>query len=106
MSERRRGNRFVIPEAAYGAFRMMQDVYVEQINADVFAILGEAPVSEPGNLQLELPRGMGERSVVNVEVVDSQIVLVGDVRRHRTILRVVDPLPRPEPAVEQAALRS
>ena len=106
MSERRRGNRFVIPEAAYGAFRMMQDVYVEQINADVFAILGEAPVSESGNLQLELPRGMGERSVVNVEVVDSQIVLVGDVRRHRTILRVVDPLLRPEPAVEQAALRS
>jgi len=105
MSERRRGNRFVIPEAAHGAFRMMQDVYVEQIDAEVFAILGEAPVSA-GNLQLELPRGLGERSVVNVEVVDSQIVLVGDVRRHRTILRVVDPLQRPEAAVEQAALRS
>ena len=31
-----------------------------------------------------------------------QIVLVGDVHRHRTILRVVDPLLRPE----QAALQS
>ena len=106
MSERRRGNRFVIPETAHGAFRLMQDVYVEQIDADVFAILGDAPVSHAETLLLELPRGLSERSVVTVEVVDSQAVLVGEVYRHRTILRVVDPLHRPEAAVEQAALRS
>ena len=106
MSERRRGNRFVIPETAQGAFRMMQDVFVEQINRDVFAVVGDAPVSHGEDLLLELPRGLGDRSVVSVEIVDSHVVHVGDVYRHRTILRVVDPLHRPEAAIEQAAFRS
>ena len=42
MSERRRTNRFVIPEYAQGTFRLMQDVCVEKLNGDLVVLLTDA----------------------------------------------------------------
>lgn len=93
MSDRRRANRFVIPEASEGALRIMQDVYVEQINHGLFAVIGDAPLAAGGELMLELPRGTGDRVFVNVEVVDCHPVHVGEIARHRTVLRAVQTTP-------------
>lgn len=95
MSERRRSNRFVIPDTSSGTFRMMHDVYVEQISQELFAVVGDGPVSRDEDLLLELPSLHGERTIVSVQVVDNHTVMVGDAHRHRTVLRVVQPHERP-----------
>jgi hypothetical protein len=106
MSDRRRANRFVVPEASEGALRIMQDVFVEQITQGLFAVVGDSPLSVGGDLLLELPRGTGERVVMNVEVVDSHGVTVGGVSRYRTVLRAVQLMPRKDAARRRAALAS
>ncbi len=103
MSDRRRANRFVIPEAARGSFRMMQDVYVERLDAEHVSVLADAPMSPGESLLLELPGGAGARSVISVEVVDTAGLMVGDNQKYRTMLRIVDLAPRGENGTEGAA---
>ena len=91
MSDRRRANRFVIPEAARGVFRMMQDVYVEQADPEGVSLVADAPLPAGEQLLLELPGGTGSRALVHVEVVESLPVRVGDMVKYRTRLRVLDP---------------
>ena len=98
MSDRRRANRFAIPDASEGALRIMQDVYVEQITHGLFAVIGDAPLGSGGELMLELPRGTGDRVFVNVEVVDCHTVRVGEITRHRTVLRAVQTTTRRDTA--------
>jgi hypothetical protein len=93
MSERRRANRFVIPDASQGTFRMMQDVLVERLDEDRVSVLAEISLPPGESLLLELPGGTGARSVVSVEVVTSEKETLHDVLRYRTILRVVEPAP-------------
>jgi hypothetical protein len=106
MSDRRRANRFVVPEASEGAIRIMQDVYVEQISQGLFAVVGDTPLAGGGDLLLELPRGIGERVVMNVEVIDSHTVMVGGESRHRTVLRAVQLMPRRDAALRRGTLPS
>ena len=68
MSDRRRANRFVVPESACGSFRLMQDVYVEQVGSDAVVVVSDVPVSLDEELVLELPGELGSRSVVQVRL--------------------------------------
>src|SRR5688572_27708610 len=87
MSDRRRTSRFVIPDSSQGTFRVMQDVCVEKINGDLVVLVSEILLQNGEELTLELPRALGMRSVVDVEVVSCTGVWVGDSRRHRLVMR-------------------
>jgi len=87
MSDRRRTSRFVIPDSSQGTFRVMQDVCVEKINGDLVVLVSEILLQNGEELTLELPRSLGMRSVVDVEVVSCTGVWVGDSRRYRLVMR-------------------
>ena len=89
MSDRRRANRFVVPESACGSLRLMQDMYVEQVGSDAVVVVSDVPVSPGEELVLELPRELGSRSIVQVQAQTSTVIWVGETRRYR--VRLVTP---------------
>ena len=87
MSERRRTNRFVVPSAAQGVFRQLWDVCVEAVEGDLVTLLSDHSLQPLEQLLLELPRALGLRSVVQVEVLGCATVWNGDSRRFRIVVR-------------------
>jgi hypothetical protein len=104
---RRRTNRFVIPEAAEGSLRLMQDVYIEQIGTDAVVVVTDAPLTRGEDLLLELPRESGARTIAQVEVASHTTVSSGGTRRYRVVLKLTRPLsPEDEPAMAGSLPRS
>jgi len=95
MSERRRTSRFVIPSYTHGVFRQLQDVCVEKIHGDLVTLISEHPMQPLEQLLLELPRALGLRSVVQVEVLGCATVWSGDTRRYRIGVRKDGPIDLP-----------
>jgi hypothetical protein len=93
MSERRRANRFIVPESGHGSLRLMQDVYLEHTTPDAVVVISDVAVSQGEELALELPRELGTRSVVPVRVTASNALRVGETRRHRVNLAILPGLP-------------
>ena len=87
MSERRRTNRFVVPSATQGVFRQLSDVCVEAVEGDLVTLLSDHSLQPLEQLLLELPRALGLRSVVQVEVLGCATVWNGDSRRFRIVVR-------------------
>jgi hypothetical protein len=88
MSNRRRADRFVIPEASEGTLRVMQDVFVESTSATQVVLVSDMPLPRDEHLFLELPRELGSRSVVPAQVHKSAPLWSGETRRHRIDLIV------------------
>ena len=87
MSERRRTSRFVIPSYTHGVFRQLQDVCVETVHGDLVTLICDHPLQPLEQLLLELPRALGLRTVVQVEVHNCAIVWRGENRRYRITVR-------------------
>jgi hypothetical protein len=104
--DRRRTSRFVIPEHAQGMFRVMQDVYIQQVDTEGVLLLLEQGLTTGEELIVELPPAIGPRLVVNVTVVNSIPVWIGEVRRHRVATRSVHPIDvcRATPALKRQYL--
>lgn len=70
----------------------MQDVCVEKVNDDLVVLVSEFPLRSGEQLSLELPRALGMRTHVQVDVISCSSVWVGDVRRQRILVRSTMPL--------------
>ena len=92
MTNRRRANRFVLPQTGEAALRLMQDVFVERASSDSIELLSDAPLRTEDMVTLELPSGHGARVAVSVSVQSSEGVTLGELRRHRLIMRLA-PVP-------------
>ena len=91
MSDRRRTARFVIPEASEGWLRLMQDIFIEHTGADTVVVVTDEPLPRTEGLLVELPRELGARAVVQVQVASAAAIWCGETRRYRTILKSADP---------------
>jgi hypothetical protein len=89
MSNRRRANRFVVPHAGEATLRLMQDVFVERVEADGIELLIDTPMRAEETAILELPSGHGSRAAVWVTVQSSTPVALTDTQRHRHSLRMM-----------------
>jgi hypothetical protein len=99
MSDRRRTNRFVIPDFTEATFRLMQDVCVERA-ADQVIVVSDVPLRTGEGMLIELPRELGTRSLTRADVVSCTVVWTGDKRRYRIAMR---PERSGEPARETRA---
>lgn len=97
MTNRRRANRFVLPQTGEAALRLMQDVFVERASSDSIEILSHAPLRAEEMATLELPSGHGARVAVSVSVQSSEAVTIGELRRHRLIMRLAPVPPGTQP---------
>jgi hypothetical protein len=88
MTNRRRANRFALPRTGEATLRLMQDVLVESASPDTIVLLAEAPLRADESVILELPGSHGARAAVSVGVQSSAPVTIGDLRRHRLLVRV------------------
>ena len=95
MTDRRRTNRFVIPDYSHGTFRVMQDVYVERVDADHVFVLSDHPLRTGEELMLELPAALGIRAILTVTVTSCGRVRTGDTPRYRAVTRSAEPLELP-----------
>jgi hypothetical protein len=91
MSDRRRTNRFVIADVREGSLRLMQDVFVEHTDTATIVVVTDAPLPRAEGLLMELPRELGARSVVPVEVSHTAPLCTGDTHRQRVVLRIAQP---------------
>ena len=78
MTDRRRTNRFVIPDYSHGTFRVMQDVYIERVDTDHVTVLSDHPLRTGEELMLELPAALGIRAILTVAVTSCVRVRTGD----------------------------
>ncbi len=87
MHGRRREARFLPPSPWNAALQTVEDVVLEQADGGDVWVLGEIPGRRGDFLTLEVATG-GLR--MNVQVMDSDPVLVDGGLRHRTRLHVLD----------------
>ena len=87
MTNRRRANRFVLPHVGETTLRLMQDVLVERVSSDTIELLSEVPLRPDELVVLELPSAHGARTAVSIGVQASVAVTIGDLQRHRLLMR-------------------
>jgi hypothetical protein len=87
MGDRRRSNRYVVPEAAEASLRLMQDVYLEQLTDHGIVVLSDRPVpaDEPLALELAAETASHRAAAVSVGALRAQRLACG---RHRVVLGV------------------
>lgn len=74
------------PEAR---LRVMQDVYVEAVDATQITIVTDTPPATGKDLLIELPLESDGRPVLRVRASDCTLVPFGDRLRHRVVLQVL-----------------
>jgi hypothetical protein len=87
MSDRRRTNRFVIPEYGRATFRMMQDVFIEGLDGDLVGMMSHYSLRIGEELLLELPPALGVRAILPVTVTSCGPSWNGDTARYRAVAR-------------------
>jgi hypothetical protein len=86
MADRRRANRFVLPERVHGSLRIMEDVFVERVSAAEIAIVVARPPAADEDLLLDLVPTGGRRRVLRVRVAASAPLGIAETTRHRVTL--------------------
>jgi hypothetical protein len=69
--------------------RVMQDVYVEDVNATQITIVSDVPLAAGNDLLIELPLEEDGRPVLRVRASECELVRFGDRLRHRVVLQVL-----------------
>ena len=88
MSDRRRASRFMLAHSD-AVLRVMQDVYVAEVNATHITIVSDVPLVAGNDLLIELPIEDEGRPVLRVRASECTLVPIGDGLRHRVVLQVL-----------------
>jgi hypothetical protein len=86
MADRRQAHRFVLPERVHGSLRIMEDVFVERVNADGIVIVVGRPPATCEDLLLDLVPNGGRRRVLRVRAARSSPLGIAEASRYRVTL--------------------